>query len=99
MKNYYPDSPSQSARLIQHPRISAGFAIDKGLWDGREVGVICISRGDYRHRTQRRVYYGTLVLTAGDANQIGVRHRNGEVSILHKNRAVDIYDLTRTKES
>ena len=96
MTNYYPFTGVQEARLAEHPRVSAAFALDKNLWDSREVAVVCISRGTMRQRTERRIYYGTLVLSAGNSDQIGVRHRNnGEVSLLHKSRAVDVYDMTR----
>lgn len=93
----YPMTWKQWEPLLSHPRISADFALDKGLWDGRKVAVIAISRGTHRRRTERRVYYGWLDLSAGDANQIGVRHADGHVSIIHKSRAVDIHDVTRTK--
>ena len=92
---YYPDNAAQSERLRQHPRISAAFALDKGLWDGRQVAVRAITRGTAHRRTARRIYYGTLVLAAGNADQVGVRLADGEVVLIHKNRGVDLYDLTR----
>lgn len=95
--NVYPETGAQSARLLVHPRVSAAFALDKGLWDGRRVAVRAITRGSLRRRTTARLYYGTLVLAAGDADQIGVRHADGTLSIIHKTRAVDIYDTARTK--
>ena len=96
---YYPDSLSQDKRLAKHPRISTAFAIEKGLWDGRNVAVRAITRGNYRRRTTRRIYYGTLVLAAGTADQIGVRDSSGEVHLIHKTRGVDLYDLTREKKA
>lgn len=98
-RRYYPENLAQIVRLDTHPRISAGFALDKGLWDGRKVAVRCITRGTPHRRTTARIYYGTLVLNAGEEagkpGRIGVRFPDGEVALLHKNRAVDVYDLTR----
>lgn len=94
---YYALSAKMSQDFATRPRISGPFAIQKRLWDGRKVAVVAISRGNHRQRTDRKVYYGTLVLAAGDENQIGVRHSSGEVTIIHKSRAVDVYDMTRTK--
>lgn len=95
---YYADNAAQSERIGRYPRVSAAFAIDNGLWDGRKVAVRAITRGTAHRRTTRRIYYGTLVLAAGRADQIGVRFDDGEVALIHKDRAVDIYDLTRVIE-
>lgn len=95
---YYAYTPTQGAKLVTHPRVSSSFAKAKGLWDGRRVGVIAITRGTAHRATTRRVYYGTLILNPTDAPDcIGVRHPDGEVSLIHTSRAVDVYDMTRTK--
>lgn len=95
MPNNYAWTSAQHDKVAGRPRISASLALDKGLWQGRKVAVLWITRGDLRHRTVRRFCYGTLDLTAGSADQIGVVQPSGEVVILHKSRAVDIYDMTR----
>lgn len=98
MANYYAYTYEQSLRAQKHPRISGAFALDKGLWQGRKVVVrVMHSRGHAYRRSVTAFYYGTLDLTAGRDDQIGIVHANGEVSIIHKNRAMDVYDLTRTK--
>jgi hypothetical protein len=94
---YYPDNLAQTTRLGGHPKVSATFALDRGLWDGRRVAVRCITRGNAHRRTTRRIYYGVLDLSAGDAQQIGVRHDDGSTSVIHRSRAVDVYDLTRER--
>lgn len=96
-KNGYSATWEQFLKVAKRPKISGAFALDKGLWDGRKVAVNCIWRGNARRYTRRVFYYGTLDLTVGTPDQIGVRHPNGEVTILHKTHAVDIYDMTREK--
>ena len=95
--NGYPATAQQFLAVAKHPRISAKFALEKGLWNGRKVAVMSIWRGSARRYTRRVLFYGTLDLTAGTADQIGVRHTNGEVTILHWTHAVDVYDMTRER--
>lgn len=110
-RRYYAFNARTATDLTTHPRVSSRFAMDKGLWDGRKVAVVCITRGDHRHRTRRHIYYGTLVLdiTTVPADRIinngpeelvrgvhiGVRHPDGMVTAMHHRRAV-VYDMTRT---
>ena len=97
MSNGYPDTPKQSLAVSKHPKISAKFALEKGLWNGRKVAVISIWRGNAHRHTRRKFFYGTLDLTVGTSEQIGVRHTNGQVTILHWTHAVDVYDMTRER--
>lgn len=97
----YRQSAAQLERLGKHPRVSGSFALDKGLWDGREVAVEFLrERGNLRRHTDMRIAYGTLVLAPNKperADQIGVRAKDGSVRVIHKSRAKNVYDLTRTK--
>lgn len=98
MPKHYNYNLDQMLALKTRPRISGAWALDKGLWQGRKVAVVAtLRRGDYRHHRQQEVYYGTLDLTAGKADQIGVVHPSGEVTLIHKTRARDVFDMTRTK--
>lgn len=96
----YRSTGEQFERLDNHPSISGKWAQDKNLWEGRHVAVEFLrSRGNYRRRTDMRIMYGTLVLTdsALRPDQIGLRHADGSLHILHINRAKTVWDLTRTK--
>ena len=100
----YPLTGETEDRLRNtHPQVSASWALDKGLWEGRRVAVGFLKdRGDRRRRTDMRVVYGTLVLAPNApqrTDQIGVRGPDGDVHIIHKSRARHIWDLTRTKDS
>jgi hypothetical protein len=98
MSRYYPYTYEQSLKAQRHPRISGEFALEKGLWQGRRVIVrVMLHRGHAYRRSVVGFFYGTLDLTAGRDDQIGVVHPDGEVSIIHKKRAMDVYDATRTK--
>jgi hypothetical protein len=108
MPNPFPHSWAQVDKCANRPKITGGFALDKGLWNDREVMVVAISRGDLRRKTRRAIYYGTLILSGAvqtadgrqqDGNQIAVKGRDGVVHLIHKSRAVEVYDLTRTKAS
>lgn len=81
----------------KHPRVSGSFALERRLWHGRRVAVRYVaSRGhDYR-RTQMGLVYGTLDLDAGNDDQIAVVGK-GETMLIHKRRATDVFDLTRSK--
>lgn len=95
--NRYPLNSEQIRKLAVHPQISGTFALDKNLWQGRPVAVVCIeSRGNAHRETKKVVLYGTLDLTAGTADQLGLTHFDGEVTLLHKNRALRVHDMTRT---
>lgn len=93
----YGTNLDQSLRLRQHPRVSGAFALEKGLWDGRRVAVrVILRRGHAYQRGHHEYWYGTLVLAAGNDDQFGIRDaRTGAVEIVHKNRVIDVYDLTR----
>lgn len=99
----YPSTSAQLQRIEAHPRISGAFAVEKGLWEGREVAVHWMKhRGNYRRYTDMRISYGTLVLNPNGADaktvQIGVKdERTGEVHVIAASRCKGIYDMTREK--
>lgn len=96
----YPWTMAQYEKVAGRPRISGDFAVDKNLWEGREVAVLFLNkRGSLKRRTDMRFTYGTLVLcpNEGRTDQIGVRQRDGSVNVIHASRAKDIYDMTRKK--
>ena len=84
-----------------HPQVSAAWALQKNLWEGRRVAVGFLKeRGSRRRRTDMRVVYGTLVLAPNApqrTDQIGVKGPDGEVHVIHMSRARHVWDLTRTK--
>lgn len=96
----YPWTPAQADKVRGRTRISGPFAIEKRLWEGRKVAVYFMrTRGDFRHQTDMRFMYGTLVLNPNAperVDQIGVRdERTGEVHAIHAKRVKAIYDMTR----
>lgn len=97
MPTHYAETLAQCVKVRNRPRVSATFALDRTLWHDRKVAVRCITVGNAHRRTTARFYYGTLDLTAGSPDQIGVVHTDGSTSLLHRTKAVDVYDLTRTK--
>lgn len=102
-KQYRLTGETEDRLRNTHPQVSASWALQKGLWEGRRVAVGFLKeRGDRRHRTDMRVVYGTLVLAPnapGRTDQIGVRGPDGEVHVIHASRARHIWDLTREKNS
>ena len=92
----YGTTWEQMKRIGGSPHISGAFALDKNLWQGRKVAVmVSIDRGNAHRRATSEYWYGTLDLTAGNADQLGVILPDGTTAIVHKNRARTIYDLTR----
>lgn len=101
MSTAYRITSAQLQRLAKHPEVSAEFAVEKGLWEGRKVAVYYRhQRGNLRRHTDYRILYGTLVLAPNKperTDQVGVKGADGEVAVVHVGRATRVIDLTREK--